>query len=120
MLTSKPSQDKLDNQIKKLFRIKNKSPLTLYLDHNIPEHNLTIGTSNLNQLESFLDKIFILQEDKLVTHLAVSVDGEEYQSEKITEKIEIKREDNNSDRPVLFWRDTDSNGYLSGKKHPFS
>ena len=119
VLTSLPSQDKLDAQIKKLFRIKNKSPLTLYLDHNIPEHNLTAGT-NLNQLESFLDKIFLLQEDKLVTHLAVSVDGEEYQSEKITEKIEIKREDDNSDRPVLFWRDTDSNGYLSNwKKTPF-
>ena len=119
VLTSLPSQDKLDAQIKKLFRIKTKSPLTLYLDHNVPEHHLTIGT-NLTQLESFLDKIFLLQGDKLVTYLAVSVDEEDYQSEKITEKIEIKREDNNSDRPVLFWRDTDSNGYLSNwKKTPF-
>ena len=71
-------------------------------------------------VDSFLDKIFLLQDNKLVTYLAVSVDGEAFQTEKITEKIEIKREDDKGDRPVLFWRDTDSNGYLSNwKKTPF-
>lgn len=113
-LVSIPTYIFLINQVRKLFRIKNKKQtISLFLDLDIPAFNLTSGTI-LENIE--LENIFI----DFKTNISVALDNEPYQKEIITEKIEIKKEVEDTTLPVLFWRDTDSNGYLSNwKKTPF-
>ena len=76
MLVSIPTYVILINQVRKLFRIKNKKQtISLFLDLDIPNFNLTSG-ANLENIE--LENIFI----DFKTNISVALDNEPFQKKK--------------------------------------